>query len=626
MNDVESSNEDDSGILRRQIECVGQLAASTVLVEQGLDAALREITEVAARALNVDRISLWQHDTSDLEAACLAAYDRGPQRHKQGAVLQLAQHHTYLGELKRLHVLAINDTSLDQRAADIRRDTLEPKGIKALLLVSIRREGQFIGSMAYSKFSGPHHWTAEEQAFAGVFAEFVSRNLETHERRNTETAFRDFANAGSDWSWETDTEHRFTYVSDRFYQLTGETPNDVIGKTRTESRREIDDPVLAGEFSRNLAEHKAFRDAINVRSFPDGKQQWYRISGVPVFDEAGEFKGYRGVGTDATEHIRMERALKEREVNFSALVEAAPLPITVTVDNKYVYGNTLAHELLGVSEEEFAGMDARLIYVRQDDRKPIVAELEAQGQIRNHEVFLQRRDGATFWASLNANIADFQGNRAYITGFTDITERKTAQEELARTAALLEAILDAVPGGLAYRDLDGRIQFMNKQGAALFDRPANEFIGNTLTEMFGEVDGTTSETLVSQVIETGQPILNYENTPPRIAGRTFNYSIVPVEDQNGAMVGIVTATDEITARKQADDQLRRSEAKFRSVVENSIQGVCIEREKKLLFANQALADIFGYQTPEEVLALKSADDLLSPDAALQLRNSGDKQL
>ena len=162
MDDVESGNAHDTGILRRQIECVGQLAASTVLVEQGLGAALREITETAARALNVDRISLWQHDALDLKATCLKAYDRRARRHEEGAVLQLAQHHAHLAELKRLHVLAVDDTSLDQRAAAIRRDVLDPMGIKAVLLVSIRREGRFIGSLACSKLSGPHHWTAEE--------------------------------------------------------------------------------------------------------------------------------------------------------------------------------------------------------------------------------------------------------------------------------------------------------------------------------------------------------------------------------------------------------------------------------------------------------------------------------
>ncbi len=619
MGNVESGKAHDSGILRRQIECVGQLAASTVLVEQGLGAALQEITEAAARALNVDRISLWQHDALDGEATCLEAFDRRARRHEEGAVLQLAQHQAHLAELKRRHVLAVDDTSLDKQAAAIHRDVLDPMSIKAILLVSIRREGRFIGSLACSKLSGPHHWTAEEQAFAGVFAEFVSRSLETHERRNAETAFKDFADAASDWFWETDTEHRFTYVSDKFFKLTGETPDDVIGKTRSESQREIDDPVLANEFLRVLAAHETFRDVINARTFPDGKRQWYRISGVPVFDENDKFKGYRGVGTDVTEHIRMERALQEREANFSALVDAAPLPITVTVDGMHVYGNALAYGLLGVSQEEFDGMGAHQIYVNREDQKSIVAELEARGRIRNREVLLQRKDGVTFWTSLNANIADFQGKKAYITGFTDITERRTAQEELAKTASLLEAILDAVPGGLTYRDLDGRIQFMNKQGAAILDRPANEFIGKTLTEIFGDVDGITTETLVSRVIETGKPILNHENAPPRVSGRTFNFSVVPVQDQNDTMVGVVTSTDEITARKQADDQLRRSEARFRNVVENSIQGVCIEREDRILFANQALANIFGYETPEDIIALVSTEKLLPPEEAKRIR-------
>ena len=626
MSDVDGNGTESASALQRQIQCVGQLAASTVLVDQGLGAALREITELAAQAMELDRISIWRHNAEAKNATCLEAFDQAGNSHEQGQVVELPAHLPYLAELGRTPVLAVADTSRDERMAEIREKVLDAMGIGALLYTSIRREGQFIGSMVFSKFGGPHDWKAEEQAFAGVFAEFVSRNLESHERRETEAAFKDFADSTSDWFWETDSKHRLTYLSDRFFAISGENPSDIIGRHISEIGIRVEDPAHAADFQRALTARQPFRDIINVRTLPSGKEQWVRANGVPILDEAGEFKGYRGGSADVTETIQLQQALQARELSFRALIDAAPQPLSVTLDGKYLYGNRLAQDVLGVSADEIVGMRVTSIYQNPSDRDAIVSELETRGFINEREVKLRRGDGRTFWASLSANVVDYHGRKAYLTSFADITRRKATEEKLASNAALLQTIFDAVPGSLSYRDLDGRLRFMNKHAAGNLGKRPGEIIGKTLTEVLGETSGVTVDTLFERVLETKQPVLNSEIQPPRIPGRVFNYNMVPVEDQSGAMIGVVAASNEITEQKKADDELRRSEAKFRSVVENSIQGLCIEREAHILFANQALADIFGYEAPEDILALESTRELLPPNEAARLGDFSRKRL
>ncbi len=408
MSDVDEHSTETAGALQRQILCVGQLAASTVLVDQGLGPALREITELAAKALELDRISIWRHDAEAENATCLEAFDRAGNSHEQGQTVDLLVHLPYLTELQRTHVIAVADTRRDERMAEIRESVLNVIGIGALLYISIRREGRLIGSMVFSKFGGPHDWTAEEQAFAGVYAEFVSRNLESHERREMEAAFKDFADSTSDWFWETDSKHRLTYLSDRFFAISGENPSNIIGKHISEIGIRVEDPALAADFQRALAARQPFRDIINVRTLPSGKEQWVRANGVPILDEAGEFKGYRGGSADVTDHVRMEQALQEQAISFRALIDAAPLPLTASVDGKYIYGNKLAQELLGISSEEIVGLDPTTVYANPADRTVAIAKLKEQGFLRDYEVRLKHRDGTLFWGAMSFNIVDYQ--------------------------------------------------------------------------------------------------------------------------------------------------------------------------------------------------------------------------
>ena len=617
---------DRTATLQRQIDGVGQLTASTVLSDHGLTAALEEITEVAARALDVDHVSSWHHSTENTEWTCAEAYFGSRNLHRRGAVIDMSQHQTYLDLVESEHVVAINDVANDARVGSLHGEVLAPLNIRAMLLVSRRKEGRFIGSLTFSMSDGAHAWTSEEQAFAGVFAEIASRTYETHERQQADIAFRDFANAASDWFWQTDVDDRFVYISDNFFEVTGEAPSDTIGKTRSEMDRLIPDPTKAEAFRKTIEDCRPFRDVVVVRTLANGKQQWSQSSGTPIFDRKDQFEGYRGISTDVTDQINDKIALEDSETRFQNLLEAAPVPMAVFANSRFVYSNKLAHGLFGRSAEELYDLSPTSLYVDPAERATLITKLESIGAVTNHETRLKRADGTEFWASISSTKMVYQGEDAYFSSFSDISERKAAERTLADNAALLRTILDAIPGSLSYRDLDGRMQFMNRQGAAYFDRPQKEFIGKTLQEMFGAVDGPTLETLTDQVIETGQPMLNREFSTPRVQGRIFNYNIVPVRDLEDKMVGVVSASNEITARKQSEDQLRRSEARFRSLVENSIQGLCIQRNGQILFANQALADINGYDQPADIMALTPADIFLPSEAELEERKKTGNRL
>ncbi|MBT3767206.1 MAG: PAS domain S-box protein [Rhodospirillaceae bacterium] len=126
----------------------------------------------------------------------------------------------------------------------------------------------------------------------------------------SENRFRDYGTIASDWFWEMDKNLRFSYFSNRFADISGISPNDLLGKTRRDSGLDGNDDAVMQNIA-DLKAHRPFRDFEHSRTLPDGHTVYMSTSGVPVFDADGEFQGYRGTGRDVTEQKVAEIVLDQ---------------------------------------------------------------------------------------------------------------------------------------------------------------------------------------------------------------------------------------------------------------------------------------------------------------------------
>ncbi len=138
----------------------------------------------------------------------------------------------------------------------------------------------------------------------------IRRQAETA-LRESETRFRRLTALSSDWYWEQDENLRFTSMSGGMLQTIGAKPQDYLGKTRW-------DEAAIGLTEADWEQHKAtlnarkpFHDFEFGRRNDDGSVFYCSISGEPVFDAEGSFKGYRGVGRDVTRRKLAQAALRE---------------------------------------------------------------------------------------------------------------------------------------------------------------------------------------------------------------------------------------------------------------------------------------------------------------------------
>ncbi|OIQ87677.1 phytochrome-like protein cph1 [mine drainage metagenome] len=259
--------------------------------------------------------------------------------------------------------------------------------------------------------------------------------------RISEERFRSLIEETSDWVWETDTQHRFTWLSERVEGALGVAVADLLGRSRWElssARRKISSRSWA-DLLENLKAERGFRDFRYWVDAADGSQRWISISGSPRHDDAGHFLGYRGVASDITP----EAARLMRLRLLSDVVEQCPVSILITNSSGGIeYANTHCLNSTGYDLEEVVGENPRLFSSGQMD-KAVYAEMWGTvlagrtwvGELRN-----RRRDGSLYWERAHIfPILEDDGRVARLVGIKeDITFQKEATARLAELAADLE--------------------------------------------------------------------------------------------------------------------------------------------------------------------------------------------
>tara|TARA_R110002050_G_scaffold177043_1_gene310120 strand:- start:20885 stop:22867 length:1983 start_codon:yes stop_codon:yes gene_type:complete len=144
-------------------------------------------------------------------------------------------------------------------------------------------------------------------------SEITAQKKVEHALRQSEQRLRDFGSIAADWFWEMDTDLQFTYMSDTIEKILGMPAAEMYGRTRIDLLPENFDAEEIAAHEAALLCRKAFQDFRYHRWHTNGDQCEMSISGKPIFDDAGAFQGYRGVGRDITQLVKAERALREEK-------------------------------------------------------------------------------------------------------------------------------------------------------------------------------------------------------------------------------------------------------------------------------------------------------------------------
>ncbi|MBE9101145.1 PAS domain S-box protein [Vacuolonema iberomarrocanum] len=312
-----------------------------------------------------------------------------------------------------------------------------------------------------------------------------------------------------------------------------------------------------------------------------------------IRNDQGQVQRIVGSTVDISDRKRAERALETAHIQLKAALEAGSiytwhwhLP-----DNRVVTSRRLAH-LFGVDPDgAVSGLPIELFLAAVDplERPNVVAAIDraiATGEDYQAEFRLHDAEGQERWVIARGRVEyDTNGRAIALPGaLADITERHQAEVALQKSQAQLqhqlaeiEAIYQSAPIGLSVLDRNLRFVRINERLAEINGLPSDAHLGRTLGEILPTLADAV-EHLMRAALETGEPVLRIETqgeTPaqPGVI-RTWLQSFYPLKS-DGQVVGINMVCEEITYRKQAEDALRQSEERYRTLFTSMNEGFCV---------------------------------------------------
>lgn len=333
---------------------------------------------------------------------------------------------------------------------------------------------------------------------------------------------------------------------------------------------------------------EVFQTAIPVlnherRGFANPEKE-YLTDMIPVAGDDGEVEHVVVTSVDVTKQKRIAARVREQNEFFHAVLDLIPAVISVRgADLRYKFVNKTFIDLRPKNSPSLIGQTMKEAFGdRYDDAldKLILNVIETRQPVLNHKrKSYGRRQGARVTNILPMPVA-VDGERDALVVNIDVSAMQRAQDEITRQKETLQVLIDNVPAGISLRDSKGRYVVVNKMLAETRGEPPEFFIGKTSRQVYGGSLNTVFAENSKKVLESGEPVLDFEREG-RKEGSTYSLqSIVPIKDVTGAVESIVTVTTDISDRKRAEAELQRHRDHLAELVE--------ERTNELQLAQKGL--------------------------------------
>ncbi len=467
----------------------------------------------------------------------------------------------------------------------------------------------------------------------------IQRNQTEEALREAEARYRGIFENAVEGIFQTTPDGHFLAINPALARMLGYgSPKELMAEV-TDARQFFIDPGRRHEFIRRIEANGIVIGFENQVRRKDGSTIWVSENVHALWDYRGRLVGYEGMAVDITERKRVERELMAEKEKLDSIVKGIGAGLSLLdSEARLVWANDIWQGWFG-SIEELKGKLCYELYDLMDPQKECSALCTLRsGQIERGESFAEIIDGEKRYFQLTtAPVKDDKGNIIQMVELTqDITERKRGEEALLESEKRYRSLFEDSPNSLWEEDFsdikkyidslrdsgvkDFRTYFgnhpdefincarmvkvvnVNKATLELYKAKNKEELLLNLRTVFGEgSDEAFREELIA--IAEGKPKFEIEALNQTLMSEkkhiTLRWSMAP--DYEASWSKVIVSVADLTERKRAEEALRESEIKFRSITQSATDAIIsADSDDNIISWNKGAQTIFGY-TEEEAL-------------------------
>jgi PAS domain S-box-containing protein len=374
------------------------------------------------------------------------------------------------------------------------------------------------------------------------------------------------------------------------------------------------DPLLDAFTKRstgsNVPSHYTFRI---IRK--DTTIRWVELNVVAItWDEHPAILNFM---TDITPRKQAEDALRESEERYRQFFKTTLDSVFITTpEGRYIDFNDALMETLGYkSREETFGIDVASTYAHPEEREEFLKYVEKEGWVKEYPLQFRKRDGTAIDSLISiVSLKNPDGSlKAFIGTVRDITGRKHAEDTLRENEERYRHIFESFEDLYYQTDTKGIITILSPSLHYLTEWGEKELIGKPVTSIYVNPDDRRD--LLDEIAKNGH-VRDYEVLLLKRDGTHVPVSLSAnrICHADGTLAGVAGILRDITRRKLAEDSLKESEEKFRTLVECSFDGILIiDFNGKILFSNNAAATLADTDSCAG-LSGRSLMDFIAPES------------
>lgn len=368
-----------------------------------------------------------------------------------------------------------------------------------------------------------------------------------------------------------------------------------------------------------IAKRQPFNKEYRIIRHNDGQTRWVHGLGQMEFDPDGKILSMIGTIQDITDRKQVEEAVKKSEQQFRNIFDNSIEGIfQSTLDGRLQIVNPAFAQMFGYeSTDEMISQITNVagqLYVRPEDRALFLELLRKQELLQDFEVQFKRKDGSTFWVSINSRIVQNNGGPPlYLEGtFIDITKRKLAEEQIRMSEARLKRAELASRSGNWELHLDSQIIYASEGARIVYGLDLSQVDYSMIKPIALPEYRPMLNEAMKNLLEKNIPYDVEFKIRAADTGVVKDIQSKAIFDSEQRIVfGVI---QDITERKRIENSLQESQARLKTLLQTIPDLIWLkDKDGVYLSCNNMFEHLFGKSEPE--IVGKTDYDFVEPELA-----------